>query len=121
MTSPPYPRPPRTRLVARVVVEGVSMVPELAPGDRLLVVRHPRLEVGDLVAIVDPDQRDRTLVKRVHRLLAETIEVRGDNEGASRDSREFGAVSRRDVLGRVVLRYEPQGAVRWFRRSPGRS
>ncbi len=93
------------------------MVPELAPGERLLAVRSPVLETGDLVAVVDPEDRARLLVKRVHRLHAMAVEVRGDNEGASRDSRQFGLVPRRDVIGRVVLRYHPPGALRWFRRA----
>jgi type IV secretory pathway protease TraF len=33
--------------------------------------------------------------------------VRGDNPNVSRDSREFGPVPRRLVVGRVVYRYLP--------------
>jgi len=86
------------------------MLPALAPGDRLLVVRSPVLEPGDVVALVDPEAPGRILVKRVARLHALEVEVRGDNEQVSRDSRQFGPVSRRDVLGRAVYRYHPPAA-----------
>jgi nickel-type superoxide dismutase maturation protease len=86
------------------------MLPALAAGDRLLVVRSPVLEPGDVVAVLDPEERGRILVKRVTRLHALEVEVRGDNEQVSRDSRRFGPVSRRDVLGRAVYRYHPPAA-----------
>jgi nickel-type superoxide dismutase maturation protease len=86
------------------------MLPALAPGDRLLVVRSPLVEAGDVVALLDPEVPGRILVKRVARLHALEVEVRGDNERVSRDSRHFGAVSRRDLLGRAVYRYHPPAA-----------
>ena len=100
----------RVRPVFRVAVEGSSMIPELAPGDRLVAVRLPVLEVGDIVAVTDPAEPGRILVKRVARLHALTVEVKGDNGAVSRDSRAFGPVSRRQVLGRVVYRYQPRDA-----------
>ena len=106
----------RQRPVFRVVVEGVSMLPELSPGDRLVAVRTPVLEPGDIVAISDPDMPDRVLVKRVSRLGALSIEVSGDNSAASRDSRTFGAVGRREVLGRAVYRYHPPARAGRLRR-----
>jgi nickel-type superoxide dismutase maturation protease len=104
------------RPVFRVVVEGPSMLPELAPGDRLIALRTPVLERGDLVAVRDPEERERILVKRVRRLHATTVEVVGDNAAASRDSRQFGPVARSDVLGRIVYRYHPQEAAQLYRR-----
>jgi nickel-type superoxide dismutase maturation protease len=95
------------RPVFRVHIDGLSMVPELAPGDRLLAVKLPVLEPGDIVVFADPEEMERYLIKRVTRLHAETIEVEGDNAAASRDSRCFGPISRRQVLGRVLYRYHP--------------
>jgi nickel-type superoxide dismutase maturation protease len=100
-----------------VVVDGDSMRPGLEPGDRLLVLRlRPR--VGDVVALRDPRQASRIIVKRVVAIDTDGIDVRGDNLGASTDSRAFGPVARRDVLGRVVYRYAPApraGRVRRYR------
>jgi nickel-type superoxide dismutase maturation protease len=83
------------------------MVPTLLPGDRLLVVRRRSLEVGDVVALRDPRSTGRTIVKRVAAVGADHVVVHGDDPSASTDSRDFGPVPRRLVLGRVVYRYAP--------------
>lgn len=91
----------------RVVVEGMSMEPTLAPGDRVLVVRARRLHAHDVVAIGDPRDPRRVLVKRIGAILEDEIVVRGDNPQASTDSRAFGPVPTSSVLGRVVRCYAP--------------
>lgn len=103
-------------VLRRVVVAGTSMVPTLAPGDRLLVLRLPArwpLHTGDLVAVPDPrpgpDGPGPLLVKRVVSSGPAGVEVAGDNASASTDSRAFGPVSRRSVVGRALYRYGPPG------------
>lgn len=96
-----------TRLVARVEVSGRSMVPTLEPGDRVLVLRRRRLGPGDLVAVADPRRPERVLVKRVAGVEGDMVTVLGDNPAESTDSRTFGAVHRRSVLGVAVYRYAP--------------
>ena len=92
----------------RVVVEGRSMEPTLAPGDRLLVARTRRgLRAGDVVAVRDPRDRRRVLVKRIGAVLEDGLVLHGDNPGASTDSRTFGPVPSSAVLGLVVRRYAP--------------
>jgi inner membrane protease subunit 1 len=91
----------------RVVVEGRSMEPTLAPGDRLLVTRARGLHAGDVVAVRDPRDRRRVLVKRVGAVLDDEIVLRGDNPSASTDSRTFGPVPAKAVLGRVSRCYSP--------------
>ncbi|HUO49335.1 MAG TPA: nickel-type superoxide dismutase maturation protease, partial [Acidimicrobiales bacterium] len=88
----------------RVVVEGASMEPTLAEGDRLLVVRARRPSPGDLVVLRDPREGRRTLVKRVTSVVGDEVMVHGDNPPASTDSRGGGPVPRRALLGRVVRR-----------------
>ena len=88
------------------------MVPTLLPGDRVLVWRglgplRPPIRVGDLVAVVDPRDSERVMVKRVAGLAGTEVVVRGDNEAASTDSRHFGPVSAAAIRGRVVYRYLP--------------
>lgn len=94
-------------VVRRVVVEGGSMLPTLEPGDRLIVVRTRRPRVGELVALPDPREPDRLLVKRVVARHGPLLELRGDNPDASTDSRSFGPVPAATVWGRVVRRYAP--------------
>ena len=94
--------------VRRIEVKGPSMIPTLAPGERLLVVpRWRRLARGDLVALRDPEVPSRLLVKRVEAVSPDGVVVRGDNEGASRDSRDFGAVRPGSIVGMAVYRYHP--------------
>ena len=92
----------------RVQVHGDSMRPALLPGDRLLVVSLLRPRPGDVVAVVDPRDGRRVMAKRVSSVDRDTIEVLGDDPAASTDSRTFGPVDRRLVLGRAVYRYAPE-------------
>ena len=89
------------------------MLPTLRPGDRLLVDpaayrdRPPR--AGDVVVLVDPEEPGRWLVKRVSRVdaAAAVVEVRGDAASTARDSRRFGPVPNRSLVGRVYRCYYP--------------
>jgi signal peptidase I len=106
------------RLVSRVEVAGDSMAPTLLPGDRLLVVQWPAPLApwpapGQVVAVRDPRQPARVLVKRVGSVDRDrgTVEVLGDDAEASTDSRDFGPVPRSLVVGTAVYRYAPSGRV----------
>ena len=99
------------RRVARVEVDGDSMLPTLLPGDRLFVVHGLRPRPGDLVTLPDPRSPARVVVKRVTTVARDgtrTLEVRGDNPDASTDSRTFGPVPARSIRGRAVYRYFPE-------------
>jgi len=89
----------------RVQVAGQSMAPHLLPGDRLLVSPVPPIRPGDVVALRDPRDHVRVLVKRVTAISPAGVTVHGDNAAASTDSRSFGPVPARLVLGRSVVRY----------------
>lgn len=100
-----------TRLLVRLEVVGDSMTPAFEPGDRLLAVRLGRIRQGDVVAVRDPRHETRLIVKRVAWVSGQVLELRGDNDAASTDSRSFGPVPRSAVTGRVVYRYAPPGRV----------
>jgi nickel-type superoxide dismutase maturation protease len=90
------------------------MAPTLLPGDRVLVWRgigpmRPPIRVGDLVALVDPRDPGRVMVKRVAGVAGREVSVLGDNAAASTDSRHFGPVGAAAVRGRVIYRYLPEG------------
>jgi nickel-type superoxide dismutase maturation protease len=101
----------------RVMVDGLSMIPELAPGDHLLVRWGAPFGVGDIVVARRPDRPDLLVVKRAVRHEGEEWWLEGDNAGASDDSRVFGTVHADAVVGRVVARTAPR-PVRWFRGGP---
>jgi nickel-type superoxide dismutase maturation protease len=101
--------------VQRFVVQDTSMRPALQPGDRLLAGRWLRPNQGDLVVLRDPEQRSTFLVKRVAAIEPNgDLVVRGDNPNVSRDSRHFGPVPRRLVVGKVVFRYLPGERRGWL-------
>jgi nickel-type superoxide dismutase maturation protease len=93
----------------RVLVEGASMEPTLLAGDRLLVVRRFGPRLGDIVALPDPRDGRRLLLKRVTGVAGHELTVEGDNPAASTDSRDFGPVTGKGLLGRAVYRYGPAG------------
>ena len=87
------------------------MLPLLQPGDRVLVnqgaYRSKLPEVGDLVVAYHPDRPQLLLVKRVAAVLDDgRCVLMGDNPDRSTDSRSFGAVSVRKILGRVTSAIE---------------
>ncbi len=91
------------------------MEPAFKPGDRLVVLRRRKVRAGDVVAVPDPRQPQRILVKRVTDVDGDRVTVVGDNRRESTDSRHFGPVQRGSVTGVVVYRYHPRPE--WF---PGR-
>ncbi len=102
--------------LSRFLVEGISMAPTLLPGDRVLVLGLPRRwwrpQSGQLVLARPAALGGLEVVKRVHASGASSdspgYELRGDNPDASTDSRHYGPVSHREIVGLVWLRYWPQ-------------
>lgn len=87
------------------VVSGLSMIPTLAPGERVLVRNDGPIVLGDIVVFQHESQFD---VKRVLRIEAEGIFVQGDNDLVSTDSRSYGLIPFEDVLGSVTYRLWPK-------------
>ena len=89
------------------------MVPTLRPGDRLLVeigsYRRRPPSVGEVVVLVDPEQPNRWLVKRIASVNPDsaTVNVRGDATEVARDSRRFGPVPIRSLIGHAYRLYFP--------------
>ncbi len=126
----------RTNYVEAFKIPSASMEPAVLRGDRILVDKtaYRRLppRVGDIVIFVSPDDRSRMFIKRIAGLPGNSVThpdgraelvphgmvyVLGDNLGESVDSRSFGFLPLRDIVGkaRQVYYSAGDGGVRWGR------
>jgi signal peptidase I len=87
------------------VVSGLSMIPTLAPGERVLVRNDGPIVLGDIVVFKHEFQFD---VKRVLRIESDGIFVQGDNYLVSDYSITYGLIPYRAVLGTVTYRIWPK-------------
>ncbi len=83
-------------------VKDNSMIPTIRDGDYVISVGwYGNIRRGDIVVLRHPAGTMR-LVKRVERVDADSVYVVGDNRAESGDSRNFGAVKKQLLLGKVV-------------------
>ena len=106
----------------RIAVRGGSMLPALAPGERVLfdrlayVLDRPR--TGDIVLARHPARPGVRMIKRVAEregLGRGEYWLLGDNAEGSTDSRTLGAFRRRDIVGRAWVVYWPAERFRRLR------
>lgn len=90
----------------KYICEGTSMNPTLKDGEAVLVDRTASpIEVGDIVLAKHPVEQTTEIVKRVERINERGhYFLIGDNLEDSNDSRDFGAVTREYIKGKVVAR-----------------
>ena len=108
----------RTALIV-VTVVGSSMAPTLDDGDRVLVVRRWLRPVrrGDIVAArIDTiplpradERRPPLVIKRAATVAGDGVFLLGDNGAASDDSRVWGALPVREIVGVMVRRLSRHG------------
>ena len=86
-------------------VEGESMVPELFSGDvvlyRPLNSNLSALRKGSIVVASHPKKSKIFLIKRVNNVYTFGIELLGDNQERSTDSRQFGLFDPQLIRGTV--------------------
>ncbi len=81
------------------------MQPTLFRGD-LIIYRpfregDPLPEAGEIVVVIDPFNPDSLIIKRVLEFHVHGLELRGDNETKSIDSRQYGIVNHKQLCGVV--------------------
>lgn len=81
------------------------MKPTILQGQTVLVSKIPYLfskpKVGDIVAF---KKEEKIFIKRVVKIDNEKHFVKGDNKKDSMDSRRFGWIERREIVGKVIYR-----------------
>ncbi|OGH13552.1 MAG: hypothetical protein A3H50_00310 [Candidatus Levybacteria bacterium RIFCSPLOWO2_02_FULL_37_10] len=77
------------------------MSPFLKPGDNVLVWKFAKPKIGDVVVL---KVGDRIYIKRVKEIKNQEFFLIGDNKRESIDSREFGWIDQKDIIGKVVYK-----------------
>lgn len=89
------------------VVKEQSMEPSCQEGDFVLVNQmsylFSRPKVGQLAVLKDPRDSSRLVLKRITVVKDSFLWVEGDNKEKSTDSRHFGWVSSRSLLGQAKV------------------
>jgi nickel-type superoxide dismutase maturation protease len=87
------------------LVEGNSMLPALKDGDAVLINPKVKFAAGDIVLARHPFKESVKILKRISEITPDGKYIlTGDNAAASTDSRSFGEIPAKDVLGKAVCR-----------------
>ena len=80
------------------------MAPTFREGDNVLVSSIPYFfsnpKVGDIVIL----KREKYIIKRITKMRNGKFFLVGDNKKESTDSRNFGWVSEKEILGKVIVK-----------------
>ena len=92
---------------AVITIHGKSMHPIHPDGSKVLIHKvfylFQKPQIGDIVLVRDP-RDNKMLIKRVQDKKNDAFFVVGDNKKESTDSRHFGFVARRAIIGKVIAR-----------------
>ena len=92
-------------------ITGASMFPTLKPSQNILVNKliflFSKPKIGDIIALKDP-RTGKILIKRITASQNSKYYVIGDNKSASTDSRVFGWIGKKDIIGKVVYKLKVQ-------------
>ena len=86
------------------------MLPLLRPGDEILINPHAYQKsapkIGDIVVTMHPKKDNLDIVKRVTAVEQNgDYFLTGDNLDASTDSRDWGAIKRQQIVGKVTSHF----------------
>jgi nickel-type superoxide dismutase maturation protease len=87
------------------LVEGDSMLPTLKDGDAVLINSSEAVAAGDIILARHPFKKSVRILKRLKEFDEKgDLFVTGDNASESSDSRVFGAIPSKDLIGKVTCR-----------------
>lgn len=85
-------------------IEGNSMFPTFKSGDIALVYKFSyflsRPKIGDVIVL----KKKKFIIKRIAKINDDKVFVIGDNINESTDSRNFGWVNKKEIIGKVILK-----------------
>lgn len=87
-----------------IIVQGYSMSPALGNGDMLWCnTLNRNYEINDIVVINSDSFLDKKqIIKRIAAINENQVYVLGDNREESLDSREFGWIDKKLILGVII-------------------
>ncbi|MCU0238155.1 MAG: nickel-type superoxide dismutase maturation protease [Pyrinomonadaceae bacterium] len=93
-------------LLHKYVCEGNSMYPTLKNGDVVMIDKSAKeFEIEDIVLAKHPIEQSTEIIKRIQKINERGhYFLVGDNTHYSNDSRDYGAVTKEYIKGKVVAR-----------------
>ena len=92
-------------LLSKFKISGHSMEPLLLHGDKILTTNIFYLfkspQINDIVVFKDITN---VFVKRITKIINDKYFVSGDNQNDSLDSKDFGAISKSQILGKFIYK-----------------
>lgn len=86
-----------------IIVEGNSMSPTLENGETVFIKTAKDIKKGDIVLVNHPYKKSVKILKRVAEITEEgKLNLIGDNSSESSDSRSFGLISSKVIIGKAV-------------------
>ena len=86
-------------------VVGSSMEKTLYEGDLIIYKRVNQkridLEIGNIVVSKHPKIKNKLIIKRIHGIYKNGIDLRGDNSSLTTDSRHWGLIRTDLIIGKV--------------------
>ena len=93
------------------MVVGNSMAPAIKEGDLIIFKPYDqyksKLLIGDIVIAKNPLKGNQLIIKRISKKDVYGVELLGDNEYLSTDSRHFGLINYKELVG-IVDRIIPR-------------
>jgi type IV secretory pathway protease TraF len=82
------------------------MTPTLLSKDTILVSKLFRIHIRDIVILKNPEKKQGVpyIVKRIAMIKKKMVYVTGDNKKESYDSRNFGWVEQKQIIGKMIKR-----------------
>jgi len=94
--------------LSRITVVGHSMEPTILENQKVLATSVPYFfiepKVGDIV-VCKANNSKKLYIKRIKKMQGRNFFVEGDNKKDSFDSRKFGSIKRKEILGKVIWTY----------------